>query len=179
MTKKQQNDYDELEQYDFFDGEYLEKVIDKYTPLIGLFLIEFSYLEHELNLGIAEFFADDYHETGYVIIEKLTFRNKIDLFYKIHTRMESFKDKSSKDVLNKIKKQLELINEFRNSVVHANWQTLSKDGFVRTKIVVDNQEGYVKFKKVEMASKIIRQKIKEVERLINQIDEYKEIAFQF
>lgn len=178
MTK-QQNNYDELEQYDFFGGEYLEKAIDKYTPLISLFLIEFSYLEHELNLAIADFFGDDYHETGYVIIEKLTFRNKIDLFYKIYTKMESFKSKNDKDMLNKVKKQLESLNSFRNSIVHANWQSLTKDGFVRTKIVVDNQKGYVKFKKVEITPKIIRQKIKEIEKLTGQIDEYKETAFQF
>ena len=175
-----QNDaFDELEQYDFLDEEYLEKVVDKYSPLIGLFLINFSCLEHELNLAIADIFADDHHEPGYVIIEKLNTRNKIELFHKMYVRLESFKDKKNEDVLKEIRLRLESINTFRNSIVHANWQSLSKDGFVRTKIMVDNHEGYVKFKKIQITLKIVREKIKEINKLIEKIDEYKETAFQF
>ena len=178
MTK-QQNNYDELDQFDFSDGEHLEKVVDKYSPLIGLFLVNFSILEHELNLAIADFISDRAHEMGFVVIEKLTTSNKIELFYKMYVRLESFNDKKNKEILDKIRKQLELLNLFRNSIVHANWQSLTKDGFVRTKIVVDSQEGYVKFKKVEITLKIIRQKIKETEKLTDQVYEYKEATFQF
>ncbi len=175
----QRDTFDELEQYDFLDEKYLEKVVDKYSPLVGLFLINFSCLEHELNLAIVDIFADDHHEPGYVIIEKLTTRNKIELFHKMYVRLESFKDEKSKDVLNEIRLRLESINTFRNSIVHANWQSLSKDGFVRTKIIVDNQEGYVKFKKIQIIPKIIREKTKEIDKLIKKIDGYKETAFQF
>ncbi len=178
MNQQKENYYDVLEQYDYADGEYLEKAVVKYSHLIGLFLINFSILEHELNLAIADFMFDDCHEIGFVIIEKATTSNKIELFYKMYIRLESLKDKKNKDVLNQIKKQLELINTFRNNIVHANWESLTKEGFVRTKIIVDNQEGYVKFKKVQITPKIIRQKIKEIKKLINQIDEYKETAFQ-
>ena len=62
--------------------------------------------------------------------------------------------------------------------MHANWQSLSDKGFVRTKIIVDNQDGYVKFKKTKITPKIIREKIKEIDELIQEIDEYKETAFQ-
>ena len=175
----QENNFDELEQYDYYDGEYLEKVVDRYSPLIGLFLVNFSILEQELNLAVADLIRDRSHEMGFLIIEKLTTSNKIELFYKMYVRLESFKDKKNKDMLNQITKQLESLNIFRNNIVHANWQSLTKDGFVRTKIVVDNQEGYVKFKKVEITPKIIRQKIKEIEKLVDQIDKYKETAFQF
>ncbi len=171
--------FDELEQFAFPDGEYLEKAADKYSAPIGIFLINFSILEHELNIAIADFLHDDAHETGFVIIEKLTTSNKIDLFYKMYVRLEPFKDKKNKEVLNKIREQLESLNTFRNNIVHANWQSLTKDGFVWTKIVVDNQEGYVKFRKVQITPKIIRQKIKEIEKLVALIDNYKETAFQF
>lgn len=173
-----QNDFDELDQYDYAGGEYLEKVVDKYSSLIGLFLINFSILEHDLNLAIADFINERGHEPGFVIIEKITTSNKIDLFYKLYVRLESFKDKKSKKILDKIREQLELLNSFRNNIVHANWQSLTEDGFVRTKIVVDNQEGYVKFKKVQITPKIIKEKIKEQDKLIEKIDEYKETAFQ-
>jgi len=83
----------ELEQFDFIDDERLDKVISKYSTLIGLFLIKFSSLEHEINIAIADILHDDCHETGYVIIERLSIRNKIDLFNKMYSRLESFKDK--------------------------------------------------------------------------------------
>ena len=54
----QENNFDELEQYDYSDGEYLEKVVDRYSPLIGLFLVNFSILEQELNLAVADFIRD-------------------------------------------------------------------------------------------------------------------------
>ena len=174
-----QKDYDELDQYDFSDGEYLEKVADKYFPIVGEFLISFSILEQDINIAIADFLHDDCHETGFVIIEKLTTSNKIDLFYKMYVRLESFNNKKHKAILIKIKKQLVKLNSFRNSIVHASWQSLTKEGFVRTKIIVDNEEGFVKFKKIEIKPKIIRQKIKEIDKLSEQIDEYKEKAFQF
>lgn len=175
----QGENYEELEQYAYPDGEHLEKAAEKYSSPIGLFLINFSILEHELNIAIAEFLHDDAHETGFVIIEKLTTANKIDLFYKMYVRLESFKEKKNKEVLNKIREQLESLNTFRNNIVHANWQSLAKDGTVWTKIVVDSQDGFVKFRKVQITPKNIRQKIKEIEKLIDLIDNYRETAFQF
>ena len=174
-----ENNYDKLEQYDLTDGEYLEKVVDKYAPLVGLFLISFSILEHDLNLSIADILHDDCHETGFVIIEKLTTINKIDLFYKMYVRLEFFKDKKNKVILDKIRKNLESLNSFRNNIVHADWQTITKDRFVRTKIVIDNKEGCVKFKKIDVSTKIIKQRIKEIDALTKQIDRYMETAFQF
>jgi hypothetical protein len=94
MDQKDKN-FEKLDQYDYLFEDYLITVEDKYAPLIGLFLINFSLLEHELNISIAGIFGDDYHETGYVVIEKLTFRNKIELFYKMYVRYESFSDKKS------------------------------------------------------------------------------------
>ena len=82
-------------------------------------------------------------------------------------------------MLDGIRKQLDGVNIFRNKVVHANWQSLTKEGYVRTKIIVDTEEGYVKFKKALITPKIIRQKIKEVYKLLDEIEEYKEQAFNF
>ena len=86
---KQSENYDELEQYAYPDGEYLEKAVDRYSAPIGLFLINFSSLEHELNITIADRVHDDAHEPGFAIIEKLTTSNKIDLFYKMYVRNQT------------------------------------------------------------------------------------------
>lgn len=168
--------YDELEQYDYTNDEYLNKVAFKYYPLIGSFLIAFSKLENQLNIVIADFIHDGGHETGFVVIEKVTTNNKIDLFYKLYLRFVIFKLKPQKykENLVKIRKSLESLNLFRNGIVHANWESLDNNGFVRTKIVVDGQEGYVKFKKIEVLPKLIRQRINEANRLINKLFEFGE-----
>jgi hypothetical protein len=169
-------DYEALGQYDYYDEEHLEKVIEKYSFLIGLFVVKFSSLEHEIDVAIAEFFGDDYYETGYVIIENLSISNKIDLLYKIYARLESFNEKKHKQLLDQIKNRLAAINTFRNFIVHANWETLTKEGFVRVKIMVDNQEGFVKLKKIQITPKIIRDNIKEISKLLDAIFNYREKA---
>ncbi|MCX5782117.1 MAG: hypothetical protein NT145_05385 [Elusimicrobia bacterium] len=179
QNKNQNNEYEELDQYDYLTDEYFDKVQDRYSISIGKFLINFSLLEHELNLAIAEILHQGSHESGYVVIEKLSTYDKIDLFYKMYARLESVSDKKHKCLLNNITEGLKSINTFRNTIIHANWQSLSKEGYVRSKIVVDSQEGYVKFKKVIVTPKIIRQKINEIRKLINKIDEYNEKAFDF
>lgn len=168
-------DYEPLGQYDYYDNEYLDKVIEKYSSLVGLFIIKFSGLEHEINIAIAEFLGDDYHETGYVIVEHLSISNKIDLFYKMHTRLESLNEKKNKGRLDEIKSRLLTLNTFRNFIAHANWETLTRDGFVRVKIMVDNQEGFVKFKKIQITLKILKDNIKEIDKLIDIILKYREV----
>lgn len=170
-------DFTKLEQYDYYDEEYLEKVIDKYSVLVGLFIIKFSSLEHEIDTFIADRLGDDYHETGYVIIENLSISNKINLFYKMYLRIESFKEeKNNKKVLENIKVRLVAINTFRNYIAHANWGSLTKDGFVRVKITVDSQEGCIKLKNFQITLKILKDNLKEIDKLLDLIFDYKEDA---
>lgn len=172
---KDSKEFDDLEQYDYSDGEYLDKVTHKYCPLIGFFLITFSKLENELNTAIAEYIQHGTHETGFVIIEKITTSNKIDLFYKLYLGLTSFsKNPKYKIDLIAIKKELNELNSFRNALVHANWESLNKEGYVRTKIVIDDKEGYVKFKKVEVLTKTIRKRIKEAEKLSDKLYTFKD-----
>lgn len=166
-----------LEQYDYSTNDYLYKVEDKYAPLIGLFLIRFSELEHTLNIAIAEIINDRTHEPGFVVIENLTTNNKIQLFYKFYLQLVSALGKKKHvDRLRQLRSQLEEINTFRNKIAHANWQTLNKQGMVRTKIVVDNQQGYVLFRRVEILPKAIRRQIKTIEKLILAFDDFIEVV---
>ncbi|TFB07993.1 hypothetical protein E3V08_06155 [Candidatus Atribacteria bacterium MT.SAG.1] len=177
-----EKDLETLEQLDYFEDDYIDKVFDKYSQLIGWFLIEFSRLEHDFNLVIAEFFGDDYHEIGYIVIKKLSFLNKIELFYDLYLGPVSFskKNKQNQERLLDIKNRLNSINTFRNRVVHANWSSLNKDGFVRTKIITDSQgDGVIKFERIKITPKIIKKNIAEINKLIDDIETFKETALQF
>ena len=87
-------------------------------------------------------------------------------------QLSALTNKKYQDRLLKIKKQLEEINSFRNNIVHANWQSLTKDRFVRTKILTDPDEGRVKFRKIKMDTELIKSKIRKIDSLINRIDNY-------
>lgn len=175
MTQDQiQTKFEELEQYDYVDGEHIEAVKDKYAPLIGQLLISFSGLEQCLNYEIAERISSSAHSEGYVIIEKLKIRNKIELFHSLYLSLLFYYQKSEKlkQRLTAIKKQLEDANNFRNLVAHANWISLTKDYFVRSKIMVDNEDGFVKFKKVKMTPTLINRNINKIEALVNRIETF-------
>lgn len=173
------NTFERLEQYDFIDDQDIDKIIKKYSELIGKFLILFSCLEHELNLAIAEFINERTHQMGYLMIERMAISDKIDLFNKMFLGLESATGKRNKKILDRIKQSMSSINAFRNQIAHANWLTMSITGYVRTKIIVDNKEGHIKFKKILITPKLIRDKIKEIKKLNKLIDNYKEKAFQF
>lgn len=70
------------------------------------------------------------------------------------------------------------INTFRNNIVHANWATLTKDKFVRTKTIVDDNDGMVTFVNRKITPKMIERASVKIEKLIEQIDHYKEISMQ-
>lgn len=166
-----------LEQYDYSTNDYLYQVEEEYAHLIGLFLIRFSELEHELNISIAEVLNDRSHEAGFVVIENLNISNKIQLFYKFYLRHVSILGKEKHiEKLDGIRKTFEEINTFRNKIVHANWQSLNKEGMVRTKITVDKQEGYVLFKKIQIFPKTIKYKIKAVEKLTLNLNSFVELV---
>lgn len=175
-------DYEEksedLEQYDGYGG-YLEGKEDRYAPLLGYFLLDFSVLEHSLNLALAEELHGSTHEVGYVVIEKLKTFDKIELFFKLYLRLVSFQGQKGKAALAIVRKRLENINTFRNLIMHANWSTIDKENFVRTRIKVDSEEGYVKFRNVKITTTMIRTQIREAQKLTDDLDAFSEKAREF
>ena len=171
--------FETLEQYDFVDDEYLEKVKGKYASIIGLFLMRFSGLEHSLNLAIAEIINSRAHDPGYAVVERLTIDNKIELFYKMYLHLVSNTNKKKLLLLKSLRDKLKASNKFRNVLVHANWLSLKKDGYVRSKITTDNEEGYIKFQISKVTTNIIKMETKNLISLVDSLDDFCESAFEF
>jgi len=87
-------------------------------------------------------------------------------------QLAALTNKTWKERLSKIKKQLEKMNSFRNKIVHANWQSLDRDRFVRTKIITDPDEGRIKFRRIKMDTELIKSKIRKIDTLANRIENY-------
>lgn len=169
----------ELDQYDYIDDGYFEVAVGKYSSLIGEFFMNFSYLEHELEIAIAEFVSDRSHDVGYLFITKIDrMSDKIDLFCKSYKFFEHFTDKESTP-LKEITKALISMSEFRNKLAHAKWQSIQKDGVVRVKVKNDKSTGVIQFKNVVIKPKDIRSRIKEIDRLVDKINSYREEVSQY
>ncbi len=166
----------DLDQYDWGMGEVIDTQRDRYAPLIGQFLIDFSILENNLNIALAEAIHGRTHELGYVIVEKLSMSNKIDLFNKLYLRMVHLQSAEGKAALKLVKQRLEDINTFRNIIAHANWATMDQEKFVRTKVRIDKDEGSVSFKNIKVTTPIIRAQTREISRLTNSLDNFSEKA---
>lgn len=165
---------EKLDQYDFVTGEYIEKYREKYSSLIGSFLISFSSLENEINFAIIQTIHDRSHDMGYIVIEKLTTNNKIDLLYKMYAPLAKWKGGNESKKWNEIKNELVALNQFRNKIVHANWQTLNNKGFVRTKAKPNSNTGFIEFTNELIKPKTIRDQIKIIDKIEVKLDEYLE-----
>ncbi len=166
--------YEEMSQYDYSSDDYIDELKNPYSKLIGSFLIEYSRLEHELNISIADLVFDDCHDLGYHIIEKMRMSNKIYFYYKYSLRVEVVMGEQNKKFLKKIYNNLRSLNKFRNIIAHADWCTLDKQMNVRTSIITDDESGIVKFKKVKVTLKNIEQNIKLIGKVLVDLDKYYE-----
>ena len=164
---------EDIEQYDFVDFDNETKVLSKFSEVIGNFLIYFNNLEHELNLAIACIFIDDAVHMGYLVTKELMFRNKIELFNDLYST-SIFYSKKKEVGIKKLKilyKDLTNMNIFRNNIIHADWLTLDKDNYVRTKIITDDEGKMVKGKKIKITPGIIKANINKIESIVNKLDE--------
>lgn len=174
MSKQKKRE--DLEQYDYIDDEWIGEASPDYIEAIGLFLIQFSSLEHAVNTSVADQINDRAHEPGYQVVELLSTRSKIDLLDRMVSLMLACIDASKLTTFKRLTKKLREINSFRNKLIHANWMSLSKDGTVRTRITINNEEGYVQFERTEISPDIIHTKIKEMENLEEELDEFLDTA---
>lgn len=169
---------EELEQYDSrWEDAVMEKKERKYAECIGTFLIWFSTLEHSLDIEVANLINERGHDQGYTIIKSLGVHEKIELFYNLAFPMiaHSPKGKSQKiNELSHINQQLNNLTTLRNKIAHAKWNTLSKDGYVRTDMKTNKKNGLIEFRRFKITPTIIKQGIKELKILAEQIEDFVE-----
>lgn len=166
-----------LEQYDHVVGEEIFSKEAQYAKAIGKFLIAFSNLESTLGLLIVEAIHDRSHEPGYQVIKYLNFRNKTNLardqygFWVRNIQNSKKRDRNAK-ALDFIVNKLEDLSDFRNKVAHANWMSLTGDGYVRVKIG-DNGENVV-FKRVKMTPQIMYKFTRQCHAIAQRIETFQE-----
>lgn len=150
-----------LEEMDVCDDIFFLSVESRYSELIGSLVINFNYLDHTINYVIAEFLDKNNFKIGYILLENLNFNQKIALFYKLYST--SINDSEIDRIeLKSIRAELIRIKTFRNDVVHADWQTMDREYFVRTKIISDSLGGPINLKVCKMTTGKIKANISRI-----------------
>ena len=171
-----------LDQYDYGVDEVIYEKHAQYAPRIGEFFISFSNLEISLNRLIITMISDRSDEEGYRMIKYLNFRNKIELandqykYFINYSNSPAIKLRYARR-LSAIFKKLQEISEFRNKVAHANWMSLTKKGFVRTKIRENYDGKGVEFENIKITPAILYKFQRQCETLVNDIDDFLDRVF--
>ena len=95
-----------------------ESFLDTTAPLIGYIVHSFNDLEELLSSIICQIICDRTDAPGLIVIHKLNYSSKVDLFEKF-SLMEAHYSDSKPQMFNKLIKNLFESGRLRNQVVHA------------------------------------------------------------
>ena len=138
------------------DDEKADDFLEEAIPYIGLVVMHFNGLESDLDSVLCEHFTDRHDRTGMIVLNNLSFSQKIDL-------MKRFTDEFHTMIATPIPGFEKLINDLResarlrNMVVHANWESTNEKGytFFKLKVSKKGMEQYYAQFTAESLEKII------------------------
>jgi hypothetical protein len=154
--------------HDIEDEDKAEEYLDESLPLIGLVVMYFNSLEKSLDLLICEIISDRSDIPGLIVIQKLMYAAKVDLFKRFSDEFHSYF--STPADFNDLVCELTELGRLRNLVVHADWSNTDEQGYTYVRLKASSNgmlQEYVQFS-IESLEKL-------VERLIkanNQLSDY-------
>ncbi|WP_295528811.1 hypothetical protein [uncultured Pseudacidovorax sp.] len=147
------------------DEEKAEEYLDDSLPLIGLVVMYFNALEKSLDSFICETISDRSDRPGLIVIQKLMYAAKVDLFKRFSEEFNScFTTPADFDDL--IKELIE-VGKLRNLVVHADWSSTDEEGYTYVRLKTSSNgtfQEYVQFS-VESLNSLVERIIKANHRL--------------
>jgi len=147
--------------HDIEDEERAEEYLDESLPLIGLVVMYFNSIEKSLDSLICEVISDRTDAPGLIVIQKLMYAAKVDLFKRFSDNFHESFDSTPDDFTELIGELIE-VGKLRNLVVHADWSNTDEDGYTFVRLKTSSRgmlQEYVQFS-VESLEELI-------ERLVN------------
>jgi len=158
-----------------FETKYLEgdneEFLESIAPLIGYIVYEFNSLEERLTSFICQLISDRSDDQGLILTYKMTYSAKVDLFDRYTSWAQRTCEKTI-PIHDEYLKKLKECGRLRNMVLHAEWDSVDKEGYTLVKLKIDKngiQQEYVQFD--ENSLEKIQKLIIETYR---QFDEYEE-----
>lgn len=138
----EQHLYHEIE-----DEEKKEEYLDSSLPLIGLIVMYFNGLERSLDSKICEIFTDRSDSTGLIVLHKMSYATKIDLFKRFSEDFHFGCDVKIEGY-QKLITDLRESGRLRNLVVHADWENTDDDGYTYVNLKISSngmEQEYIQF----------------------------------
>jgi hypothetical protein len=151
--------------HDIEDEDKAEEYLDESLPLIGLVVMYFNTLEKTLDSFICEIISDRSDVPGLIVIQKLMYSAKVDLFKRFSEEFHSCF--STPDDFNDFVSELLEVGKQRNLVVHADWSNTDEEGYTYVRLKTSAKgmlQEYVQFS-VDSLEKLIERLIKANYRL--------------
>ena len=116
------------------DEDRAAAYLDDSLPLIGLVVMYFNAVEKSLDSFICEIISDRTDAPGLIVIQKLMFNAKLDLFKRFSDDFHQC-FASAPTNFDELVRELSETARLRNLVVHADWNSTDEEGytFVRLK----------------------------------------------
>jgi hypothetical protein len=152
--------------HDIEDDDRAEEYLDESLPLIGLVVMYFNSIEKSLDSLICETISDRTDSPGLIVIQKLMYAAKVDLFKRFCDHFHGAFNSAPTD-FNELVSELIEVGKLRNLVVHADWSSTDDEGytFVRLKTSQNRMlQEYVQFS-VESLETLIDRLIRTNHRL--------------
>jgi len=115
------------------DEELAEAYLDDSLPLIGLVVMYFNAVEKSLDSIICEIISDRTDAPGLIVIQRLMFNAKLDLFKRFS---EDFHQCLANEPPNfdELIRELSEIARLRNLVVHTDWHSTNEEGYTYVRL---------------------------------------------
>ena len=150
--KQKTKDFIQHLYHDIEDESNVEKYIDDILPLIGLLVMYFNGMEQWLDKYICEIFTDRSDSTGLIVLHKMSYATKVDLF-------KRFSDDMHHSCNIEIKCYDQLIHDLReagrlrNLVVHADWEHTDDEGYTYVNLKISKTgmvQEYIQFSETSL-----------------------------
>lgn len=146
--------------HDIENEERAEQYLDESLPLIGLVVMYFNSLEKSLDSFICEIISDRLDAPGLIVIQKLMYAAKVDLFKRFSEEFHSCF--STPSDFNDLVGELTEVGKLRNLVVHADWSNTDQEGYTFVRLKTSSND---------MLQEYVQFSVESLERLIDRLIE--------
>lgn len=119
--------------HDIEDEEKAESYLDESLPLVGLVVMYFNTLEKSLDAFLCEIISDRTEAPGLIVIEKLMYAAKLDLFKRFAEDFH-FDEPTKPPTFEGLIAELSEVARLRNLVVHADWSSTDEEGYTYVRL---------------------------------------------
>ncbi|SMO54133.1 hypothetical protein SAMN06265171_102424 [Chryseobacterium rhizoplanae] len=129
------------------DEEKADEYLENSLPLIGLIVMYFNGLEKSLDSIICKIFTDRSDSTGLIVLHKMSYATKVDLFKRFSEDFHFACDVKIEGYQTLIA-NLRESGRLRNLVVHADWENTDNDGYTYINLKISSngmEQEYLQF----------------------------------